>query len=112
MNKIFNKLWGMFDCISEKVRFIRIPMRLIISYVAVSMVPVIVIGLFSGYIAQKSVLDKIYSSTVRMTESVNYDIKRYMDDLLDISNSIIYSKYIQEYLIKYINIFPEILLHI
>jgi len=103
MNKIFNKLWGMFDCISEKVRFIRIPMRLIISYVAVSMVPVIVIGLFSGYIAQKSVLDKIYSSTVRMTESVNYDIKRYMDDLLDISNSIIYSKYIQEYLIKYIN---------
>lgn len=101
MNKAFCRLFRFVDNISEVLRHIKIPTRLIISYVAVSVVPVIVIGSFSSYIAQKSVLEKMNASAAQITDSINNDTKRYLEDLLDISNSIIYSDYIQKFLTEY-----------
>ncbi len=101
MTKLFYLIIRFIDRISEGLRHIKIPIRLIISYILVSVLPAIVVTNYSCYVVQKSLLDKMKDSSVQIAKSINHDITRYMADLLDISNSIINSTYMRKFLREY-----------
>ena len=90
---IHNPFRRMIDWMVKELRHIRISTRLILSYVVVSIIPVLTIGGFSYYVTQKVVLEKMHNSLTQSIRSINVDSNRYLDELLQNSNNMIYSAY-------------------
>lgn len=98
---IRNPFDRMIDNLVRKLRHIRISTRLILSYVVVSIIPVLTIGCFSYYITQKVVLEKMHTSLTQSIKNINEESGRYLDELLNDSSNIIYSAYAQDLLKQY-----------
>ena len=98
---IHNPFRRMIDWMVKELRHIRISTRLILSYVVVSIIPVLTIGGFSYYVTQKVVLEKMHNSLTQSIRSINVDSNRYLDELLQNSNNMIYSAYAQQLLKEY-----------
>ena len=92
----------MVERMIEHLRNIKIPQRLMISYMLISVLPIVFIGVFTSHIARQAILERMNVYSKQISKCISNDVERYQNELLEISNSISYSEYMQEALKEYV----------
>lgn len=92
----------MVERMIEHLRNIKIPQRLLISYVLISILPIAVIGMFTSYVARQAILNRMNVYSKQISKCISNDVERYQNELLEISNRISYSEFMQETLNEYL----------
>jgi two-component system, sensor histidine kinase YesM len=74
----------------------KVQSRLIISFLLLSLIPLLITGVFAYNLSSKSIKSKISTYSVQITDQVNKSVERTLADLIDFSEELVYSDNVQK----------------